>query len=166
MIYLKFFLRFLRLLFATNFKSIVVGKNLAISYGVKIYPSQYVNIGDNVMIGRDVIISTSKSGRSPISIGNNVMIAHRSLIIGGNHEYSRTDIPINIQGEGVQGAIIVEDDVWIGAGCIILSGVRIGKGSIIGSGSIVIKDIPKYSIAVGNPAKVIKNRKNEIISQK
>lgn len=166
MIYLKIFLRFLRLLFATNFKSIVVGKNLAISYGVKIYPSQYVNIGDNVMIGRDVIISTSKSGRSPISIGNNVMIAHRSLIIGGNHEYSRTDIPINIQGEGVQGAIIVEDDVWIGAGCIILSGVRIGKGSIIGSGSIVIKDIPKYSIAVGNPAKVIKNRKNEIISQK
>ena len=71
---------------------------------------------------------------------------------------------MNTQGEGIQGTINIENDVWIGAGCTVLTGVTIGEGSIIGSGSIVTKDIPKYSIAIGSPAKVIKNRKNEIVS--
>lgn len=152
------------MLMATNFKGVDSGVNLVIAPGVKIYPSKFVKIGNNVMIGRDVIISTSKSGRSPIFIGDDVMIAHRSLIIGGNHEHSRTDIPMNNQGEGIQGAINIENDVWIGAGCTVLTGVTIGEGSIIGSGSIVTKNIPKYSVAIGSPAKVIKNRKNEIVS--
>lgn len=161
---LKKIFRFFRKLRATNFKGVDSGINLAIAPGVKIYPSKFVKIGNNVMIGRDVIISTSKSGSSPVFIGDDVMIAHRSLIIGGNHKYTRTDIPMNKQGEGVQGAINIESDVWIGAGCIVLTGVTIGEGSIVGSGSIVSKDIPKYSIAVGSPAKVINKRKNEIVS--
>ena len=152
------------MLIATNFKGIDSGINLVIAPGVKIYPSKFVKIGNNVMIGRDLIISTSQSGRSPVFIGDDVMIAHRSLIIGGNHKHSRIDIPMNNQGEGIQGSIIIESDVWIGAGCIILTGVTIGEGSIIGSGSIVTKDIPKYSVAVGCPAKVINKRKNEIVS--
>ncbi|WP_279145834.1 DapH/DapD/GlmU-related protein, partial [Clostridium tyrobutyricum] len=53
--------------------------------------------------------------------------------------------------------VVIEDDVWIGEMVCILPGVRIGKGSIIGAGAIVTKNIPKYSIAVGNPAKVVKN---------
>ena len=65
---------------------------------------------------------------------------------------------MNQQGEGKQGAIIIEDDVWIGAGSIILTGVTISKGSVIGAGSVVAKSIPEYSIAVGNPAKVIHRR--------
>ena len=56
---------------------------------------------------------------------------------------------------------IIEDNVWIGANCIIMKGVIIGEGSIIGANSVVTKDIPAYSIAVGSPAKVIKNRKKE-----
>jgi acetyltransferase-like isoleucine patch superfamily enzyme len=56
---------------------------------------------------------------------------------------------------------IIEDNVWIGANCIIMKGITIGEGSVIGAGSIVTKDIPPYSIAVGVPAKVIKNRQEE-----
>ncbi len=156
---LKLIVRFIRMLFATNFKSVKRGKNLAIAPGVKIYPSKFISFGNNVMVGRDVIISTSQSGGSPISIGDNVMIAHRTLIIGGNHEYSRTDIPINQQGEGRQAPIIIKEDVWIGANCIILSGITIGKGSIIGSGTVLTKSVPEYSIVVGNPGKVVKSRK-------
>lgn len=59
-----------------------------------------------------------------------------------------------------KGPIVIEEDVWIGSNSVILSGVTIGMGSVIGAGSIVTKDIPRYSIAVGNPAKVIKNRFN------
>jgi len=59
---------------------------------------------------------------------------------------------------GSDGRVVIEDDTWIGANTLILKNVRIGEGSIIGAGSVVTKDIPPYSIAVGNPAKVIKQR--------
>ena len=65
-----------------------------------------------------------------------------------------------------KGKIIVEDDVWIGMNAIILSGVKIGKGAVIGAGSVVSKDIPPYAIAVGNPCKVVKYRFSENIINK
>ena len=65
-----------------------------------------------------------------------------------------------------KGKIIVEDDVWIGMNALILSGVKIGKGAIIGAGSVISKDIPPYAIAVGNPCKVIKYRFSEEIRKK
>lgn len=134
------------------------GKNLIIGPNSLIYPVRHMSFGDNVFIGRNVTISASQSGRSPIRIGNDVMIAQRCMIIGGNHGMQRTDIPMNSQGEGRQGAIEIGDDVWIGAGTIILSPVTIGRGSVIGAGSVVTKAIPEYSVAVGNPARVIKSR--------
>ncbi|VVS91972.1 DapH/DapD/GlmU-related protein [Desulfoluna spongiiphila] len=63
-----------------------------------------------------------------------------------------------LQGEGKQGAITIEDDVWIGAGAIILAGVTVGKGCVIGAGSVVTKDVPEYCVAAGNPARVVKQR--------
>ena len=113
----------------------------------------YSFIGDNVTIG------TSNSGLSPISIGDNSMIAQNCIIIGGNHNFSRTDVPINQQGEGKQGPIIIGSDVWLGARCTVLTGVKIGNGAVIGSCAVVTKDLPPFSISVGNPAKIIGYRK-------
>lgn len=156
---LKKIIRYIRILRACdNVSSLKRGKNFLVGPNCQVYPCRYISFGDNSFLGRNVTISTSASGRSPIVIGNDVMLAERVMIIGGNHEISRTDIPMNRQGEGKQGSIVIEDDVWIGAGSIILSGVTIGKGSVVGAGAIVTKSIPKYSIAVGNPARVIKNR--------
>lgn len=157
---LKKFIRYIRFFLACdNINSLKRGKNLIVGPNCKLYPCKYISIGNNLFVGRNVTISTSESGRSPIKIGNDVMLAERVMIIGGNHEILRTDIPINEQGEGKQGEIIIEDDVWIGAGSIILTGITIGKGTVIGAGSVVTKSIPEYSIAVGNPVRVIKNRK-------
>lgn len=86
------------------------------------------------------------------------MIAESCSIIGGNHETRRLDIPMNQQGEGKQGAIVIGNDVWIGAASIVISGVSIGDGCIIGAGSVVTKNIPPYHVAVGNPARVLKQR--------
>lgn len=135
-------------------------KNLHISKNVTISPLGEIDFKDNIYLSTNISITTNNTGQSKIKIGNYVMIAHNVMIIGGNHDISKTDIPMMLQGEGKQGHIIIEDDVWIGAGSIILSGVIIGKGSVIGAGSVVTKDVPKYSIAVGNPARVIKGRKD------
>lgn len=136
-------------------------KNLHISKNVILNPLEEIDFKDDIYLSTNISITTNNSGKSKIKIGNHVMIAHNVLIIGGNHNISRTDIPMILQGEGKQGHITIEDDVWIGAGSIILSGITIGKGSVIGAGSVVTKSIPQYSIAAGNPAKVIKSRKTK-----
>ncbi|UUM13458.1 acyltransferase [Clostridiaceae bacterium HFYG-1003] len=75
-----------------------------------------------------------------------------------NHKTDRVDIPIKYQGNSKEQPVIIEDGVWIGSRVTILPGVRVGKHSVVGAGAVVTKDISPYSVAVGNPAKVVKNR--------
>ena len=106
-----------------------------------------------------------------LEIGNFVSIAHGvKFILGGNHRYKRlTTYPFNVMlcnadiNEDVysNGKIVIEDDVWIGMDATILSGVTIGQGAVIATGSVVVKDIPPYTIVGGNPANVIKYRFDE-----
>lgn len=96
-------------------------------------------------------------GYGHICIGNYVIISNHCTILGYNHITQKKDMLIMDQGVRKYQTII-EDDVWVGAHSVILPGVKIGKGSVIGAGSVVTKDIKPYTIAVGNPAKVIKER--------
>jgi acetyltransferase-like isoleucine patch superfamily enzyme len=96
-------------------------------------------------------------GDGGLEIGNDVRIAAQVRIIAMNHIYDDPEVPIRLQGIRANG-IKIEDDVWLGIGTTVLDGVTIGKGSVIGAGAVVTKDIPPYSIAVGVPAKVIKKR--------
>ena len=89
-------------------------------------------------------------------MGNNV------TIFGSSHIYNRTDIPIISQGSEKFPPFVIEDDVWIGQGSIILPKVgKIAKGTIIGAGSVVTKSFPGYSVIAGNPAKLIRLRKSD-----
>jgi len=121
---------------------------LLMTYGGKI------SIGSGCSINPYTIIYGHGAGTV---IGNNVLIAGHCMIIPANHVFSRTDLPINQQGTSSKG-IIIEDDVWIAAGCQILDGVTIGQGSIIAAGSVVNKSVEPYSIVGGVPAKLIKKR--------
>ncbi|WP_417458933.1 acyltransferase [Kordiimonas sp.] len=145
-------------LLAYRFRKGTVGSGCIFSPGSRVLSPRYISIGDNTFIGRDALISTSASGRSPISIGSDVMIAQRTMIIGGNHEFADTSVPMRLQGEGKQGEIVVENDVWIGAGSIILSGVTIGHGAVIAAGAVVTKSVAPQTIVGGNPAKVLGTR--------
>jgi len=111
--------------------------------------SKNVNIGFNCDI-----FSASK-----VKIGENTLIAAYSYIIGGGHNYERTDIPIAEQEKHSHG-IEVGKNCWIGAGVNVLDNTTIGNETIIGAGAVVTKDMPPYSIAAGIPAQVIKSRKN------
>jgi len=138
-------------------KDIIVGNNFTINRYSSIFVGingGKLSIGDNCYIGSFCIIS---SHRGSIEIGNDVMLANGVFLEPANHKYSDLTKPMRLQGHDV-GKIIIEDDVWIGNNCVVLKNVRIGKGSIIGAGSVVTKNVEPYSIMGGVPAKLIKKR--------
>ena len=128
------------------------GKNINIGRRAKIHKN--TSIGDNSGIGCGCEIDNQ------VTIGNNVMMGPNVLIYTRNHKISDTEIPMRKQGMDELKPVVIEDDVWIGARVCILPGVTIGKGSILGACTVVAKDIPPYSVVVGNPGRVIKNRKH------
>ena len=111
-------------------------------------------VGD-VIIGDRTIVGLSNVIIGPVTIGNDVMLAQNITISGLNHGYEDVNISPSKQKE-VKKPIFIADDVWIGANSVITPGVTLGKHCIIGAGSVVTKNIPEFTVAVGNPAKVIK----------
>lgn len=111
-------------------------------------------VGD-VIIGDRTRIGLSNTIIGPVTIGNDVRLAQNITLSGLNHNYEDVSLPIHVQGVYTS-PIIVEDDCWIGANVVVVAGVTIGKHSIVAAGCIVTKNIPPFSVAVGNPARVIK----------
>ena len=104
-----------------------------------------------------VWIASNKHKKGSIRIGNNVLIGPYSILHSGNHKFKNPNISINKQGFEFD-EIVIEDDVWIAARCTILSGVTIGRGSVIAAGSVITKDIPPFSVVAGVPGKIISKR--------
>ena len=111
-------------------------------------------VGD-VIIGKETRIGMGNVIIGPVTIGNSVIFAQNIVMSGLNHSYE--DVTLSIDKQKVTTApIIVEDECWIGANAVITAGITIGKHSVVAAGAVVTKDIPPYSVAVGNPARVIK----------
>ena len=135
------------------------GENVYLEEG-STFSNDKIHIGNNVNIRKYCIL---QSGKAHIYIGNNVMITAFTTINAGNH---RVDIVGKVMKEIKMEEklpendkdIIIEDDVWIGQKATILNGVRIGRGSVIGGGAVVTKDVPPYSIYTGVPEKKIRRR--------
>lgn len=147
-----------------NRKFIKIGKQFTCGFGCRIeaFPldEQFkvcIEFGENVQINDYVHIGAVGS----IKIGNNVLIASKVYISDHNHgsyDHNFSDSPYTNPADRkpILKPVIIENLVWIGESCCILPGVTIGEGSIIGALSVVTKNIPAYSIAVGSPAKVVK----------
>ena len=111
-------------------------------------------VGD-VIIGRETRIGMGNVIIGPVTVGNSVIFAQNIVMSGLNHGYE--DVTLSIDKQKVTTApIIIEDECWIGANAVITAGVTVGKHSVIAAGAVVTKNIPPYSVAVGNPARVIK----------
>ena len=117
----------------------------------------------NVIIGQNTLIGIGNTIIGPIKIGNNVIFAQNIVASALNHEYRDPHLPIYKQPI-ITKEIIIEDDCWIAANAVITAGVTIGKHSVIAAGAVVTKDIPPYSVAVGNPAKILKQYNFELSS--
>jgi acetyltransferase-like isoleucine patch superfamily enzyme len=139
-----------------------IGKGFHAGIRVRLLSRNPIIIGNNFYIGRDSFIECDAI------IGNDVILANRVALIGRyDHHYQQIGIPIrkashilekDYNWKGLDSKIIIGDDVWIGYGSIILSGVKIGSGSIIAAGSIVTKDVEPYCIYIGVPARKVANR--------
>ena len=126
------------------------GRNINIEKGATF--SRRLSIGDNSGLGVNCQV------QGTVTIGNNVMMGPDVLIYTTNHEFRNKDIPMQQQGYQPERPVNIGNDVWIGARVIILPGVTIGDGCVIGAGAVVTKDVPGYSVCAGNPAKVVKER--------
>ncbi len=121
--------------------------------GVLARPGVGITIGDRTGIGDHSYLS----GQGGIAIGDDVLLGPGVRVFSENHEFGDRVRPIRTQGE-VRAPVTIESDCWIGAGATILASVRIGRGAVIGAGSVVTRDVPAYAVAAGNPAKVIRYR--------
>ena len=111
-----------------------------------------LEIEDKVTVGSTTMISAVNS----IQIKKNVLISQHCFIGDHNHEYKDINTPIRYQGLTNVAPIVIDEGAWIGANVTVAPGVKIGKNAVVGANSVVTKDVPDYSVAVGLPAQVIK----------
>jgi len=134
---------------------IIINKSCTITKGVVIQShGGTVSIDHNTFIGEYVVIY----GHGGVTIGANTLIAMHTCIVSSNHTIPAQNELIRNKPD-ILLPVKIGSDVWIGAGCKILGGVTIGNGCVVGAGSVVTRDLPPYSVSVGNPAKIIKYRK-------
>ena len=120
--------------------------------GITVWWPEKISIGSS-SLNEDIYLN----GIGGITIGEHVLIAHRCSFISDNHVFENPDEPIWFQGRN-PAPIVVEDDVHFGCNVVVLAGVTIGKGAVIGAGSVVTKDVPPLAIVGGVPAHVIRYR--------
>lgn len=139
-----------------------VGRHLHVGKGTRLWAPKSIVIGSHVYIGKQVHIEAN------CDIGDYCLIANRVAIIGRNdHDFKAVGFPMRyapwigskrFPSAHMEVKAIIGSDVWLGYGAVVMTGVTIGRGSVVAAGSVVTKDIPPYSIAAGVPAQVVAMR--------
>jgi acetyltransferase-like isoleucine patch superfamily enzyme len=139
--------------------NVTLGRGVHVGLGSILWAPQSLHVGDDVYIGKYCTIQCDGE------IGDGVLIANQVGLVGRvDHDYKTIGLPIRLapwigdreyRGAGRGLRITVEDDVWIGYGAIVLTGVTIGRGAIVSAGAVVVDDVAPYEIAAGNPARAV-----------
>jgi acetyltransferase-like isoleucine patch superfamily enzyme len=134
-------------------------------------------VGDGVFLGRNTILSCKNGditlgedanigfnveifSAADVRIGARTLVAAYTYLVGGDHLFSRVDVPVLQQGRAARG-IDVGDNVWLGAHVVVTDGSRIGRDAVIGAGAVVIGEVPEFHVAAGVPARVVRDRRGE-----
>jgi acetyltransferase-like isoleucine patch superfamily enzyme len=162
-------------------RKIAIGDNVVIDDGccldAKGTDNRGIVIGNGVFVGRNTILSCKNGdieigdeanigfnseifSASKVRVGRKVLIAAYTYLVGGDHLYDRVDVPVLDQGRTARG-VDVGDHVWLGAHVVVTDGSRIGRDAIIGAASVVVGDVPEFAIAVGAPARVVRDRRED-----
>lgn len=140
----------------------IFGTDLHVGSRPRLWAPERIEIGDHSYLGHEVCIETN------CRIGRFVIIANRVALVGRrDHDFKTLGVPVRfghwVGSEKVPSpfrsvGVVIDDDVWIGFGAVVLSGVHIGRGAIVAAGSVVRADVPAYTIVGGNPAEPIGQR--------
>ena len=148
---------------------LIYGDGLHLGAKVRLWAPDRLQIGDNVYIGKESLIECNAR------IGNHCLIANRVAFLGRHdHDFRKIGFPVRFApwiGDLASTAsvrreeVVVSDDVWIGYGAVLLTGITVGRGAVIAAGAVVTKDVEPYSIVAGNPAQRVgvRFRKDEIL---
>jgi acetyltransferase-like isoleucine patch superfamily enzyme len=127
------------------------GDNVAIFEGVHLFQLGNMEIGDNVSIHQMCYVDATGG----LKIGSDVAIAHATTIMTTDHDYSNSLIATR-DANCFLAAVDIEDDVWIGAGVRVLSGIKIGAHSVLAAGAVITRNVPEGSLMAGVPARCLK----------
>lgn len=139
-------------------RGINIGSGSMVMHGAVLHVYNFRNLPNSgIKIGRDSLIGEYSvvRGQGGVEIGDRVYTSPFTQIIAVNHVFDDPKRPFIEQGITAEG-IVIEDDVWLGAGAIVTDGVRIGKGAVVAAGAVVTKDVPPHTVVGGVPAKPIK----------
>lgn len=144
-------------------QGIRIGDNSFVMHGAVLHvynfrglPHAFIRIGQNSLIGELNVLR----GQGGITIGDRVYFGPLVQVLAVNHVFADPNRPMIEQGITAQG-IVIEDDVWVGAGAIITDGVTVGKGAVIAAGAVVTQDVPAHTVAGGVPARILKEIRSD-----
>lgn len=133
------------------------GQQLNVEQGAYFGNGKDIKAGIYVGLGKNFIMHNRL-----LTIDDYLMMGEDVMFLGSGHGFDRLDVPMGQQESKEKTPLYIAGDVWIGARVVVLPGCkRIGHGAIIGAGSVVTKDVPDYAIVGGNPAKLIRFRKED-----
>ncbi len=134
--------------------AIRIGRNCEIHpYSMILTYGGAIEIGDNCSLNPFAIVY----GHGGVRIGNSVRIAAHTVIVPANHNPPSDGVPLHLSGATGKG-IVIDDNVWLGAGCRVLDGVHLSRNVIVGAGSVVTRSVPENATVVGVPARVVRVR--------
>ena len=137
-------------------KNINFGSQVSVGMGSYFFSDKgTITVGNKTSFNINCNLNASIGGN--LTIGNNCLIGPNVVMHTANHKFENKEVPIREQGHAI-GDIHIANNVWIGAGVIILAGVNIGEGAVIAAGSVVNKNVEKDTVVAGIPARFIKNR--------
>lgn len=140
-------------------QGIEIGSGTIVMHGAVLHVYNFRNMSQSgIKIGKDSLIGEYSviRGQGGVQIGDRVYTSPFTQIIAVNHVFDDPDRPFVEQGITAEG-IVIEDDVWLGAGAVITDGVRVGRGAVVAAGAVVTKDVSPHTVVGGVPAKLIKN---------
>lgn len=136
----------------------LAGLHGRLAIGARSYVAGFAYLSHDVTMGDDCTVNPYTVVRGRVTMGNGVRIASHASVIGVNHAHDDLTRPMHEQGELSIG-IEIGDDVWIGANAVVVDGVRIGSHAIVGAGAVVTRDVPDWQVVVGNPARIVRDRR-------
>lgn len=141
----------------TEFSSISIGNQCSFMSRGFLYSHNggRIKVGDNCSFNHNVLLGAADGGE--IEIGDNVLIGPNVVLRASDHVFDDTSLPIRSQGHRA-GTITIDDDVWIASNVVITKDVHIGRGVVVGAGSVVTRDLPSMTICAGIPARPIRSR--------